>query len=75
MLYSLHSRYSRQKMKVLLQFRFVGDTTEKKKKKGRSSLLRGIRTFGGAEGGAVVALVQQKFTLSYAPRKWGVYLE
>ena len=74
MLYSLHSHYSRQKMKVLLQFRFVGDTTEKKKK-GRSSLLRGIRTFGGAEGGAVVALVQQKFTLSYAPRKWGVYLE
>lgn len=33
MLYSLHSRYSRPKMKVLLQFRFVGDTAKKKKKK------------------------------------------
>ena len=48
MLYSLHSCYSRQKMKALLQFRFVGDRAEKKKK--GSSLLRGIRTFGGGGG-------------------------
>ena len=59
-------------MKVLLQFRFVGDTAKKKKEaylEEEESLAR--------EGGAVVAIVfvQQKFTVSYAPRKWGVYLE
>ena len=36
-------------MKVLLQFRFVGDTAKKKKKKKRS-LLRGRRTFGAGGG-------------------------
>jgi len=60
-------------MKVLLQFRFVGDTAKKKKR--RSLLKEGERL--AWEGGAVVAIVfvQQKFTVSYAPRKWGVYLE
>lgn len=48
MLYSLQSHYSREKMKVLLQFRFVGDTAGKKKKKW--SLLRGRRTFGWGGG-------------------------
>ena len=61
-------------MKVLLQFRFVGDTAKKKKKR-RSLLKEGERL--AWEGDAVVAIVfvQQKFTVSYAPRKWGVYLE
>ena len=61
-------------MKVLLQFRFVGDTAKKKKKK-EAYLEEEERL--AREGGAVVAIVfvQQKFTVSYAPRKWGVYLE
>ena len=62
-------------MKVLLQFRFVGDTAKKKKKKKEAYLEEEERL--AREGGAVVAIVfvQQKFTVSYAPRKWGVYLE
>ena len=61
-------------MKVLLQFRFVGDTAKKKKKK-EAYIEEEERL--ARERGAVVAIVfvQQKFTVSYAPRKWGVYLE
>lgn len=53
MLYPLQSHYSREKMKVLLQFRFVGDTAKKKK----WSLLRGRRTFGWWGGGGALLLL------------------
>lgn len=57
MLYPLQSHYSREKMKVLLQFRFVGDTAKKKKKKKEVYLEEEERLAGGVVGGALLLLL------------------